>query len=177
MNQPFALMLTVGGKSNSLGKTADVIERVIEEPERLHELYACLFDSDAWVRMRAADALEKICRDKPAWIEPLIDRLQAELSDSTQASIQWHMAQIYRIVCLSDKQFAKACSWLEDKLSTPNIDWIVSANAMDTLMQFTEAGTYAKSKLEPLIEVQLHHKSKSVVRRAKKLKDKLAKLD
>jgi HEAT repeat protein len=33
----------------------------LHDPERLEELYSCLFNEDAWVRMRAADALENLC--------------------------------------------------------------------------------------------------------------------
>jgi hypothetical protein len=60
-------MLTVGGKSNALGRTNEVIEIVLLDKSRLDELYKCLFEADAWVRMRAGDALEKICRHCPEW--------------------------------------------------------------------------------------------------------------
>ena len=104
MNEHFVEMLTVGGKTNSLGRTSEVITLVLNDKIRLNELYECLFDEDAWVRMRAADALEKICREQPEWLEPFIDKIQISLFRSTQASIQWHLAQIYRKVSLTKKQ-------------------------------------------------------------------------
>jgi hypothetical protein len=165
----FETVLTIGGKSNSLGKADEVIAEVLNDRSRLGELYGCMFSEDAWVRMRAADAFEKVCREHPEWIEPYIDRIQAELSDpGQQASIQWHIAQIYPQVSLNDEQKRHALTWLAGTLSSNEIDWIVAANAMKTLVYFTEQGDFAKEKLMPLLRIQLQHKSNAVVKRANK---------
>lgn len=169
MNEKFAEMLLVGGHANSLGRVNDVIEIVLNDKSRLDELYDCLFDEDAWVRMRAADTIEKICRQHPDWLLPYIDKLSSDFSSSTQPSIQWHMAQIYREVDLTDKQKQRAINWLKQLLSTKDVDWIAAANAMDTLAQFTKDGSFSKTDLIPLLEMQQHHKSNSVIRRANKI--------
>ncbi len=174
MSEPFADMLTVGGKSNSLGRVNEVIDLVLSNRDRLEELYDCLFHDDAWARMRAADAIEKICRERPDWIEPFIDRMQREISDTTQPSILWHLAQIYRQVSLNDKQRDFAIKWLKKQISTKDVDWIVAANTMDTLFQFTCDGHFAADELAKLLKIQLHHKSAAVVKRAAKLLDKLS---
>lgn len=166
MHQPFAYLLTEGGKSNSLGRVNEVIENVLHDQSRLEELYTCLFDKDAWVRMRAADAIEKICRQHPDWLVPYIDRLHTNFAPHTQPSIQWHMAQIYREVDLTEEQRDRVITWLSDLLKTTNVDWIVSANAMETLMQFTKDGYVEDGTMVDLLNIQLHHASKSVVKRA-----------
>jgi hypothetical protein len=84
MAENFADMLIVGDKSNSLGRVSEVIEHVLNDPERLEELYSCLFNEDARVRMRAADALEKICRQHSDWLEAFIDRFPNDLATSTR---------------------------------------------------------------------------------------------
>ena len=84
MAENFADMLIVGDKSNSLGKVSEVIEHILHDPDRLEELYSCLFNEDAWVRMRAADALEKICRQHSDWLEAFIDRFPNDLATSTR---------------------------------------------------------------------------------------------
>lgn len=172
MDDTLAKMLAVGGKSNSLGKVNDVIAIALKDRRRLSELYSCLFDEDAWVRMRAADALEKICRVHPDWLLPYIDRFSKELADSTQPSIQWHMAQIYRQVALTEMQKTRAITWLKKLLSTEEVDWIVSANAMDTLAQFVDDGSVVASELIALLDVQLRHTSKTVTKRANTLLEK-----
>ena len=169
MNETFSQMLTVGGHANSLGNVPTVIDIVLYDQKRLPELYDCLFNEDAWVRMRAADALEKICRMHPDWLAPYIDKLAADFGDNAQASIQWHMAQIYQQVALTKKQKDVAMQWLQTILSSKDIDWIVAANALVTLVQFTKDGSFPKDHMIQLLELQKHHKSSAVVKRATKL--------
>ena len=173
MQETFAEILAVGGKTNSLGRASEVVDTVLQDNSKLEELYQCLFDDDAWVRMRAADSLEKICRIQPEWIEPYIDRLLADFSTHSQASIQWHLAQIYRQVSLTPVQKQRVIAWLTQLLSTIEVDWIVAANAMDTLGQFMQDGSVSRSDFKKLLEIQRQHKSKSVVKRAHKHLDSL----
>lgn len=170
MNERFAEMLREGGKSNSLGRVNEVIEQVLHNKDTLEELYRCMFDDDAWVRMRAADALEKVCRQHPDWLNPYIDRFSDDsLLESTQPSIRWHIAQIYQHVELTDKQRATAMKWLVDQISTSDVDWIVAANSMDTLAYFVEIGSFSRKELIKLLHIQQNHKSNAVVKRATKL--------
>jgi len=162
-------MLAGGGHKNSLGEVPQVIEIVLQNQHRIEELYTCLFDDDAWVRMRAADALEKICRVHPDWILHYIDRLANDFGTNTQPSIQWHMAQIYKQVPLTQTQKDVAIQWLAQLVATKDVDWIVAANAMETLAQFTKDGSFPSDQLVPLLKTQQHHKSNAVVRRATKI--------
>jgi hypothetical protein len=169
VDEALATMLAAGGKSNSLGRVDEVIELVLSDQSRLDELYRCLFHPDAWVRMRAADALEKICRDRPDWLLPYVDRFPGELAVSSQPSIQWHLAQMYREVALTKAQQAFAIGWLEQLLSDPGVDWIVAANAMDALVHFVREGAVPSADVVPVLELQRRHKSQAVVKRANKL--------
>ena len=168
MKEKFAEILLVGGHSNSLGRVEEVIAIVLGDKSRLAALYACMLEDDPWVRMRAADAFEKICRVHPDWILPYVDRFAQELATSTQASIQWHLAQIYRQVTLTDSQKKFAVTWLQALLDNKNADWIAAANAMTTLTQFTKDGSASRDDTVRLLKFQQHHKSSAVVRRATK---------
>jgi HEAT repeat protein len=169
MQANFAVLLTIGGKSNSLGRVNEIIQLVLQDATRLDELYSCLFNEDAWVRMRAADALEKICREHPDWLLPYVDRLSEEVAVLDQPSIQWHLAQIYRQVNLTNEQKSIAIQWLKQRLLSPTVDWIVAANVIDTLAYFTQQGSVPPSEFIPLLQIQQHHKSKAVVKRAARL--------
>lgn len=166
-------MLTVGGKSNSLGKVNEVVDLVLNERSRIEELYDCLFDDDAWTRMRAADALEKVCREHPDWLLPLVDRFPTDLAVTSQPSIQWHLAQMYKQIELTEGQRRFAIYWLKELLSRPTIDWIVAANSMDTLFQFEREGFLPGDELVPLLQIQQLHKSQAVVKRASRLLNEL----
>lgn len=169
MAETFADILTVGGKSNSLGRANEIIQRVLNDKALLGALYACVFNEDAWVRMRAIDAIEKICRQRPEWLLPYVDRFQTELGSSSQPSIQWHLAQMYSQLDLNKKQIRIAIKWLKDLLSNVEVDWIVSANTMKTLVQFTREGSVTVEETVRLLKLQQRHASKSVVKKAHKL--------
>jgi hypothetical protein len=160
--EKFAAILSVGGKTNSLGRSAEVLEAVLGNQDRLPELYDCLFADDAWVRMRAADCLEKVCRQHPNWVESYVDRMFSELTTSTQPSIQWHLAQIFAQVELTPGQQKKAVEWLKNTLAAPAVDWIVAVNVMKTLLQFQRAGFVTSGDIAPLFELQQQHKSNTV---------------
>lgn len=174
MTENFTDLLAVGGKSNSLGKVNEVIELVLNDRTRLDELYNCLFDEDAWTRMRAADVLEKICRQHPDWLLPYVDKFSSDLATSSQPSIQWHLAQIYGEVDLSPEQKHFAINWLKHVLSSKDVDWIVAANAMDTLAQFAKDGSCPVADIVPLLKIQQNHKSNAVIKRATKLLKELS---
>lgn len=48
------------------------------------------------------------------------------------------------------------------------VDWIVSANVMETLSDFLTKGYLTQKELLPLLHVQQTHSSKSVAKRASK---------
>lgn len=169
MNQVFGDMLAEDGKKNSLGRVNEVIEAVLSDRSKLDELYTTIFHHDAWVRMRAIDAFEKVCRIHPDWIELYIDKIQSELSTNTQASIQWHIAQIYREVELNPDQKNRALKWMRTILNSSEADWIVVANSLDTLAYFVRKGDTDKSDLLTALGVQKDHKSNAVVKRVHKL--------
>ncbi len=169
MKMSFVNILMEGGHANSLGRAEEVLNEVIEDKSRLAELYECICHDDAWVRMRAIDTIEKVCRVHPDWISPYIDKMLSELTKSTQASILWHLAQIFGEVVLDDNQKEHAIKWLETLLSSKDVDWIVSSNSMGALAQFTRNGLFPNSKLVSLLKVQQGHKSNAVKKRANKL--------
>lgn len=172
MTETFADILTTG-KPNSLGRADEVVEMVVADKSRLEELYLCLFEDDAWLRMRAIDSLEKVCRDYPEWLAPYVDRMFEELGDTTQPSIQWHMAQMFTQIDLTEHQRELAITWLTSKLSTVDTDWIVAANCMSSLALYVDKGWFEKTKLIPMLERQQSHHSNAVVRRATKILDTL----
>ncbi len=159
-------ILKAGGKSNSLGRANEVIDIVLGDHSRLGELYACISADDPWVRMRAADSFEKICRVRPAWAGPYTDAMLRDLTGSTQPSVQWHLAQIFTEVELASEQKDKAVTWLKALLETPETDWIVSVNAMKALLYFRRSGLVGDDELLALFAVQARHKSKSVRKKA-----------
>lgn len=164
--EAFADVLRAGGPTNALGRTGEVVEAVLAAPDRLRELLDCVLDEDAWVRMRAVDAVEKVCRADPARLQPYVEELLGTWTLSPQASVQWHLAQVMSQVRLTHDQQSRAVRWLVDRVSTTDVDWIVAAEVMRTLLALVDAGAVDADRVAPLVEVQQGHRSASVRRKA-----------
>lgn len=162
-------MLAEGGKRNTLGRAEEVVQIVLADSSRLDELYQCLFEDDAWLRMRAIDALEKVCRVHPAWLELYVDRLLDEVAAIDQASIQWHLAELFREIDLSPRQRQQAITIMKRNIARSSADWIVASNTMETLAGFVADGILPAAELMPLLEIQQTHHSKAVVTRATRI--------
>lgn len=171
--ESFEQILASGGKANSLGRAGEVVDIVLADPSRLSELFACISADDAWVRMRAIDSFEKLIKGNPQWVTPFLPKIFSDLVLRDQPSIQWHLAQIFTEVQLSDAQREQAISWLKQRLKTTDVDWIVAADSMKAMLYFYQAGRVTKIEIEPLFRLQQQHASKSVRRKAEKLLQEL----
>lgn len=158
----------VGEHRNSLGRSGELVELLKHDPARIDELFACISDDDAWVRMRAVDAFEKVVAAQPQVGLPFVDRILDDLARREQPSIQWHVAQLIAELDLTAPQRQQAVAWLEQRVATVDVDWIVASNAMKTLVTLCRSGYVAADELRPLFEVQLSHASAAVRRNAGK---------
>jgi hypothetical protein len=160
--------LLTGGDPRSLRNATIVIDAASRQPGRLAELVQCVFSPDAVVRMRASDAVEKVCRAHPGLLRPFVPRLLGQMSRIEQASVQWHLAQILTEVELDEAERAGAISILEHNLGTSG-DWIVTNLTLQALATFARTSPAVRTRL---IE-RLHHYQdspyKSVASRARKL--------
>ncbi len=171
--ESFEEILSVGGHTNSLGRANEVLQIVKSDPTKLDELFKCIYSLDAWVRMRAIDSFEKLVRDEPRLAQPYVNELINDLTKSNQASIQWHLAQLFIEIKLTKPQSDKAVAWLKSKVSSLNVDWIVSVNVMKAMQHFYEQHQIHVDELMALFEIQTNHKSKSVRKKAMFLLDNL----
>ncbi|HEX6415939.1 MAG TPA: hypothetical protein VFZ62_00240 [Candidatus Saccharimonadales bacterium] len=164
--EPFKEILAAGGHANSLGRSGEVLEAVRTDNTKMDELFECISHEDAWVRMRAIDTFEKLVNEKPELAGPYLDAIFTKLTKSDQPSIQWHLAQIFNEVTLNDDQQKQAVLWLKQRIKTTDVDWIVSANTMKTLLSFCKKGIVSDDELRPLFETQTAHDSKSIRKKA-----------
>ena len=69
------LFRLTGGDRRSIGRSNEVVATVLSEPSLLGMLFGGLWSGDPLIRMRAADALEKITRKYPEWLHPYKEQL------------------------------------------------------------------------------------------------------
>ncbi len=94
-----------GGDRRSIGRVAEVVAEVLSNPDRFGELIAGMQHPDPVVRMRAADAAEKVSADHPDYLSRYKDELLHQIAQSTQQEVRWHVAQMLpRLALSADEQ-------------------------------------------------------------------------
>jgi hypothetical protein len=160
------------GDRRGLGRVDEVIGMVLKDCALFGELFQCLFSPNATVRMRAADALEKISRAQIALFDDYIGRLLTEVSEIYRASVQWHLAQILPRLSLTARGRARAIAILRRNLKA-DTDWIVLNTSLEALAEFAIHDMRLRRDLLPLLRSQTASNRKSVAKRARKLLTRL----
>jgi hypothetical protein len=126
-----------GGDRRSIGRANEVVALVLREPRRFPELIGFLWSDDPVVRMRAADAAEKISVQKPGLLAPFKAELLGLLHEAEQQELRWHLAVMIPRLALTKKERQRAAEglrrYLEDRSS------IVKTFALQGLTELAEA--------------------------------------
>jgi hypothetical protein len=161
--------MLAGGRHNSLGRTGEVVGIVVDDKRRMDELFACLDSSDELVRLRAGDALEKVCRERKEWFVAYADRFLAEIGRIDQPSVKWHTAQIldHLLPDLTDEQRRQATDLLRAYLDESD-DWIVLNTSVGILTGWAGSDPALARSLRPRLKRLTGDRRKSVAKRAAK---------
>ncbi len=105
-----------GGDRRSTGNADAVVALVRDDPERFDELWACLKNTDPIVRMRAADALEKLTRTDASHLQPYRQELLSNALDDGTQEVRWHLIPMTSRLTLSDDEAAAFADCLQQRL-------------------------------------------------------------
>src|SRR5271156_4803430 len=105
-----------GGDRRSIGRSNEVAAHVLAHPAHFRHVFAGLSAGDPVVRMRAADAIEKITARRPELLRPYKRNLLAIAGSSKQQEIRWHAALIIPRLQLTARERAVALDILFDYL-------------------------------------------------------------
>jgi hypothetical protein len=144
------------------------VHNVLANPANVRELFQCVLSHDEIVRMRASDALEKVCGQNPDCLTPYIDRLLTDVAAIRQPSVQRHVAQMIGELTLNEKQQKRAVRILKNNLETAT-DWIVLNYTLETFAQFVRSDDSLRAYFVSQLERHTHSQHKSVAKRASKL--------
>lgn len=132
------LQQLAGGDFRSIGKSNNAVRAVIRNPGLFSELFAGLLQNDPIIRMRTADAVEKITKQKPELLQKYKKQVLNIVAHIEQQEVQWHVAQMIPRLGLTKSEVAKAQTILDRYLRTTNsnIVRVMSLQAMaDIAMQ------------------------------------------
>lgn len=169
---PFARIAVIfeGGDRRSIGRSGEVVRLVLKDPRRFGELMACLWSENPVIRVRAADAAEKVSVKRPDLLQRHKAELLGLLAETTQIEIRWHLAQIIPRLQLSAHERQRAVEvlrrYLEDRSS------IVRTFALQALFDLSQNDGALRDNVRQLLETALKSGTPAMKARARKLLQK-----
>jgi len=113
------------------GRAPEVAALLLKQPRNAARVVECLWDEDAGVANRAADALERASCIRPELLAPWKDALLGRMADAKENKLRWNLALMIARVPLTAPETERAAivlrSWLDDRSS------IVKTSAMHGL--------------------------------------------
>jgi hypothetical protein len=104
-----------------IGRSEEVAAMVSKDPKLFSELMAGLWSTDPLIRMRAADAAEKVTRNRSELLRPYTGELLGLMVETEQQELRWHLAAMVPRLQLNIKQRNLATSlligYLDDRSS------------------------------------------------------------
>jgi hypothetical protein len=115
---PIRSMLTQGNRLTA-GRAGEVARLLIKQPRNAAKVIECLWDDDAGVANRAADALQRASIRDPEILRPWKNALLGRMTDATESKLRWNLALMIPRVELSLMETERAAvalrSWLGDR--------------------------------------------------------------
>ena len=84
----------VGGDRRSIGRVDEVVADVMHDPALFGVVFDGMLSGDSLLRMRCADAAEKITEKQPGVLQPHKEKLIKEVAKIEQPEVRWHVAQM-----------------------------------------------------------------------------------
>ena len=155
------------GDLRSVGRVSEVIRLVANEPELFPEVIQAMAHSDPGIRMRASDAVEKISRTKPEYLQSHKEFILKLVSGSEQQEVRWHLAQIVPRLELSHKERSRVAEELFTFLDDPSK--IVQTNSLQALVDLAWEDDELFPRVRTAVETLAEEGSPAVSNRAGKL--------
>jgi len=160
-----------GGDRRSIGKSEEVVAEVLADARLFGALFECMLDNDPFVRMRAADAVEKITAMRPDFLQPHKARLINRVAKIDQQEVRWHVAQLFSRFELTkaDRRAVVLilAAYLEDKSR------IVKTFSMQALADIAAQDKQLRPSIVRQLEKVTKEGSPAMQSRGKKLLDQL----
>jgi HEAT repeat protein len=166
------LALLKGRDRRSIGRADEVAAAVLANPKLFAALIGGLWDEDPLVRMRAADAAEKVTRDRPDLLVPYKKELLGLMAEATQQELRWHLAAIIPRLPLASKERKTVVDlltrYLEDRSS------IVKTFALQGLADLAQRESSIVPKIVEILRTGARNGTPAMKARSRKLLAQLA---
>jgi len=163
-----------GGDRRSIGRVPEVVQQVLADPAIFPALFEGMAHPDPVVRMRAADAVEKITAARPDLLQPFTERLIGQVAKSDQQEVRWHVAQMLPRLELAENETATSVGILRGYLHDQSK--IVKTFAMQALADFAERDAALRPEVMRLLEELTRTGSPAMASRGRKLQQRLSQI-
>jgi hypothetical protein len=163
-----------GGDRRSIGRADEVAGEVARNPRLFPELIAGLWSADALVRMRAADAAEKVTRENSKLLQPYKRPLLGLMADATEQELRWHLAAIAPRLWLDAAERKLASSLLRGYLDDRSS--IVRTFALQGLAELAERDLSLRGGVIELLREAVRDGTPAMRARGRKLLARLGRL-
>lgn len=160
------------GDMRTIGTANSVVTKVLEKPALVGELVGGLSAQEAGVRMRCADVLEKVALHEPEFVQRYKNPLLQIAQHTQQQEIQWHMAQIFERLSLTEHERQKLVPVFTSYITTSKSN-IVKVFSLQTLTTWAVHDDHLRPQVRQLLQEAINHGAASVVNRGKKLLEQL----
>lgn len=168
--QCIAAMLK-GGDRRSIGRANQIAKLVLADPKRFAELLKCLWNEDPIVRMRAADAAEKVSVTRPELLQPHKREFLGLLAEAEQIELRWHVALMVPRLALSAPERRRASAALQRYLNDRSS--IVRTFALQGLAGLARQDANLIESVKSTLEESLRTGTPAMKARARKLLNEL----
>jgi len=152
-------------------RNEEVIRRIKDQPA-FDELFAFLFHHERPLVMRAADAVEKVTRYHPEFLQVHKAQVMSLVKTSDHIELKWHIAQLLPRLALTPQEFEHVWHTLHYWALNPNEGKIVRVNALQGLYDLSQIYPAFKASFEDTLAALAHERIPSIQARIRKLRGK-----
>ena len=165
------LQKLTGTDRRSIGKSNAVVAEVLSVPKLFGILFNGMLDDDPVLRMRCADAVEKVSAIHPEYLQPYKKQLLQQVAKIEQQEVRWHVAPLFSRMALTAKERRVAVEILAEYLKDKSK--IVKTFSMQALADIAAQDEKLRRPLIKQLEKLTRTGSPAMQARGKKLLAKL----
>ena len=161
------LRLLEGGDRRAIGRADEVADIVSTERRLFPKLIAGLWSQERLVRMRAADATEKVTRKHPELLVRYKKELLGLMNEAEEPELRWHLAAIVPRLPLNARErrltVAGLISYLRDRSS------IVRTFALQGLADLARDDPKIQAQVTEILRISMKTGTPAMKARSRKL--------
>jgi hypothetical protein len=167
MGHTALLSILQGGDRRSPGRANEVVTLILDQPKRFPELLDCLWCDDPVVRMRAADAAEKLSGQRAELLHPFKAELLGLAAETSQQEMRWHLALMIPRLPLTPAERKGAIAQLKEFLNDRSS--IVKTCALQGLAGLAQGNSKIRAEVIGIMEQASRTGTPAMKARARKL--------